>query len=360
VVTLKRVLNRTFERMGLDGPGLDGRRRLVLGAALAGTFAGYSAVADRLPEMPLWADTALTALVLMPAAFALIWLALPLRRRQELLALTAALAVLGALWYAVDLDVAANLAKLGAAALAGWCFLIIFEQLSWVVVVACIIPVVDGLSVWRGPTREIVGDRPEVFGALSVTFPSPGGGAFQLGLPDVIFFALFLGATVRWRLRPGLTWLALTASLGVTIALAVAFDPFGIGGLPALPGLSFAFLLANGDLLLHRRRGDTALLMEVSIRAGDPETVARFYRDAFGTRAEPSDGVAHVWTSWALEGPDGAEELGLEVDDVGGAYRRALEAGAQAIDDPADEPWGATARIRDPAGHVVVLRQTDD
>ena len=76
--------------------------------------------------------------------------------------------------YALDLDVTANLAKLGAAALAGFWFLTIFERVSWVVLVACIVPVVDGLSVWRGPTHEIVGDRPEVFGALSVVVPLPG------------------------------------------------------------------------------------------------------------------------------------------------------------------------------------------
>jgi hypothetical protein len=47
----------------------------------------------------------------------------------------------------------------------------------------------------------------------------------------------------------------MVASLTATIALAVWTDPFGIGGLPALPGLSIAFLLANADLLWRRLRG---------------------------------------------------------------------------------------------------------
>jgi hypothetical protein len=44
----------------------------------------------------------------------------------------------------------------------------------------------------------------------------------------------------------GWTWIALTASIGLTMALAVWWD---VAGLPALPGLAFAFLIPNGDLL---------------------------------------------------------------------------------------------------------------
>ena len=50
----------------------------------------------------------------------------------------------------------------------------------------------------------------------------------------------------------------MTASFGATIVLAVWRD---LGGLPALPLLSFAFLVANGDLLwrkLRRERGRSA------------------------------------------------------------------------------------------------------
>ena len=87
--------------------------------------------------------------------------------------------------------------------------------------VALIVPFVDSYSVWRGPTNTIVTKHVEVFDALSFTFPVPGvdGGA-KLGLPDLLFFALFLGAAARWRLRPGWTWLCLVASIGGTIALA--------------------------------------------------------------------------------------------------------------------------------------------
>jgi hypothetical protein len=41
----------------------------------------------------------------------------------------------------------------------------------------------------------------------------------------------------------------MVASFGATIALAVWLNVGGLHGLPALPLLSLAFLVANGDLL---------------------------------------------------------------------------------------------------------------
>jgi hypothetical protein len=76
--------------------------------------------------------------------------------------------------------------------------------------------------------------------------------AAQLGLPDLFFFSLFLGAALRWDLRVPATWLALTLSFGTTLALATWWD---VTGLPALPLLSLGFVLPNADLLWRRRRG---------------------------------------------------------------------------------------------------------
>jgi hypothetical protein len=228
--------------------------RVALGVELLAVLVAYETVADDLPSVSTRVEVALTASVLMPATLLLIWLALPLRGRRGVLGIALALAVAAFAWASADLDIAANVAKVGAVALAGFWFLTLFERPSWLVLVAFLVPVVDSLSVWRGPTHEIVSDRPEVFGALSIAFPTPGGGSFQLGLPDVLFFSLFLAAAARWHLRVGWTWLAMTASFGVTVALAVTIDPFGLGGLPALPLLCLAFLLVNADLLLRAVR----------------------------------------------------------------------------------------------------------
>ncbi len=231
--------------------------RVVAAGALLAALVAYDLVVGRLPDLTLWWDVALAAFVLIPATFALVWLALPLRRSRGVAGVGLALVVLAAAATAAELDVVANFAKLAGVSAIGFWFLTLFERASWVVLVATIIPLVDALSVWRGPTNYIVREEPRVFDVLSFAFPVPDEGAFHLGLPDILFFALFLAAAVRWSLRPGLTWLAMAASFGVTMALALGLDPFGIGGLPALPLLCLAFLLPNADLLwLRIRSGD--------------------------------------------------------------------------------------------------------
>ena len=133
----------------------------------------------------------------MPAMFGLVWLALPLcdatrsRSRRGGRRRPRAAVVLSAL----DAPVAANFAKFGGDHLLGWLFLKAFEQLSWVVIVALAIPWVDAYSVWRGPTKSITEHHAAVFTKLSIAFVVPGGNAARLGLPDVLFFAVFLGAS---------------------------------------------------------------------------------------------------------------------------------------------------------------------
>ena len=230
--------------------------RIVAGAAILATLLAYYAVVESLPTIPTWGDVLVTAVLLVPAVFALVLLMLPLYGLRGLFPVGVALAVLAFVFVKADLDVLANFTKLAAVTLLAFWFLSYFEALSWVVIVAAVIPVVDAISVWRGPTRHIVEERPEVFGALSFTFPVPGTGAFQLGLPDLLFFAIFLGAAQRWDLRVLVTWVLLVASFGVTMALAIYTDPFGIGGLPALPLLCLAFLGANADLIWRRLRAE--------------------------------------------------------------------------------------------------------
>jgi hypothetical protein len=226
----------------------------VAGAVLVAALVAWYELYHHLADASTAVDVTIVGAALLPATFALVWLALPLRHARGLLAVAAAVAVLAAALYAADAEVAANFAKLAAASLVAFAFLSYFEQLWWVVTIALLVPLVDAISVWRGPTHHIVTEQPRVFDALSYALPAPGGDSFALGLPDILFFALFLGAAARWGLRIWATWALMVVSFTATIALAVWSDPFGIGGLPALPGLSIAFLLANADLLWRRLR----------------------------------------------------------------------------------------------------------
>jgi len=222
--------------------------------ALLAALALYYAFHDRLWDASTWWDIAFISFALIPACFGLVWLVLPLREARGLLAVGVALAVLAWAFHVAEWNTAENFCKLFAVAAVGFTFLKYFETLNWVVLVALIIPWVDAYSVWRGPTKVIVTKHAHVFTNFSFAFPIPGEKeAANLGLPDLLFFSLFLAAAARYRLRPGLTWLLMTLSFGATLALAVWRD---IGGLPALPLLSLGFLLANGDLIWRQARRD--------------------------------------------------------------------------------------------------------
>jgi len=233
---------------------------LAAGRGRVGAFAGLGALvgawfvaAPHLPHVGLWGAVAVVVAVVMPATLLLVLVALPLRDRSWLLlaALILALVALGCT--SAGWGLGANFAKLWAAVCAGWAFLRMFEELSWVVAVAVVTPLVDALSVWRGPTHAITAHHFEAYTAVAIAFLAPGGGAAYLGPPDVLFFALFLAAAARWELRVGRTWLATTGMYSLTVAIANAAD---VGGLPALPFLSVGFLGANADLLWRRlRRG---------------------------------------------------------------------------------------------------------
>ena len=220
--------------------------------ALLGALVGWYESAPNIGGVSLWHAIVLIAFVLMPASFLLVWLALPLWSSRLLFPAGVVLAALAVFFEkVVDFAIGANFCKLGALTLLGWWFLTFFEALSWVVLVALLIPWVDAYSVWRGPTKKITEGHAHVFSALSVAFVVPGGGAARLGLPDVLFFAVFLGASVRFGLRPVWTFLGMLVGLGLTMILATWWN---VNGLPALPGISLGFLLPNADLLWRRWR----------------------------------------------------------------------------------------------------------
>jgi hypothetical protein len=236
-----------------DAPLLAATHRLRLAAfvALAAAVVTWDAVAPHVGTVSLWPTVAIIAAGVMPATLGLILLALPLWSRRWNIAAAAAFGVAAVVTWELNSHLPSNFAKLGAYTCAGWAFLLLFEEVSWVVIVALIIPFVDAISVAAGPTKAIVNHHFEVYSAVAVAFLAPGGLAADLGPPDILFFALFLAATVRWGLRPTWTWLAMTAMYSLTLVIANLAD---INGLPALPFLSFGFLVANADLLWRRLR----------------------------------------------------------------------------------------------------------
>ena len=228
------------------------RLRLAAFVLVLAGVVTWDAVAPHVGAVSTWWAVAIIAAGVLPATVALIFLALPLWSQRRIVAAGLAVFLIAAVWtWEADSHLASNFMKLAAYTCGGWVFLWLFEELGWVVLIALIIPFVDAISVAAGPTHTIVNHHFQVYSAVAVAFVAPGGRAAGLGPPDILFFALFLAATMRWRLRPFWTWLAMTGMYSLTLVLANATD---VNGLPALPFLSAGFLLANGDLLWRRLR----------------------------------------------------------------------------------------------------------
>jgi hypothetical protein len=234
---------------------LTGARSAALAALLAALVA-WDALAAELPALPERLDVGLVALVLLPAAFGLAWLLLPVANAPHLLPAALGLVIACVLLDLAGMGAAFNVAKILALTLLGFWFLRLFEELAWIVLVAALIPWADIYSVYRGPTREVVEERPGVFARIAVEFSIPGEhAAARIGPPDVFFFALFLAAAARFGLRVGATWLAMTAGLALTLLGTVVLD---VAGLPALPGIALGFVVPNADLLWRALRERSA------------------------------------------------------------------------------------------------------
>ena len=222
------------------------RRRWAGLAVLTAALALYTAGADRLWEAGRWPDLLFITLVLFPATLGVVWLLLPLHAHPATLWAGLGFAALAVLAHFAELDVIGNLAKLFALVLVGFWFLSWFENAIWAALIAVIIPWVDVISVWRGPTNYVTEKQPELFGDVSIAFRVPGEhGSANLGPPDVLFFALFLAAARRFGLRVAATWIAITTLLGATLIVSSLADE----GLPALPAICLGYLIPNADLL---------------------------------------------------------------------------------------------------------------
>jgi hypothetical protein len=233
-----------------DTSVLDVRRRILAFVLLGAAVVTWFVVAPHVEKVGLWPTVVIVSVAVLPATLLLVLIALPLSRLRWYALVLAALALgLVALGCSeAGWELAANFAKLFAAAFAGWAFLGLFPDVGLVALVAAIIPVVDAISVFTpgAPTHEIVKNHISIYNDVAVAFVGPHGAAAQLGPPDILFYALFLAAAGRFGLRVGWTWLATTGLYAATFPIAIAAN---VDGLPALPFLSAGFLAANADLL---------------------------------------------------------------------------------------------------------------
>ena len=133
-----------------------------------------------------------------------------------------------------------NFTKLCAAVFAGWWFLQLFEELSWVVLVACVIPLVDALlGLARADAQITSRTIRRVHARLRVAFLVPGEQRGATSGRRTCSSSRSSSAQPRdsGSACAG-TWLGMTFVSASTLVIASAAD---LSGLPALPVLSFGF-----------------------------------------------------------------------------------------------------------------------
>jgi hypothetical protein len=226
------------------------RRSFGLAVACGAALVLLSSLSASLPYLAppagvvLWNALALALLGLLE------WGLLPLLRVPRALpALAVAALAASVALVALEWQPGAVVSKTVLGAAVGFWIAAALERAWWGALVALVAPVFDVLSVLRGPTRVLLEEAPEQLPwftvALAVGGYSLAEGASQLGVADLLFYGLFLGAARRFGLRAGLTAVAMSVSFVATIAAALWWT-----ALPALPLLAGAFLLVNADRLL--------------------------------------------------------------------------------------------------------------
>jgi len=240
-------VGRAASLLGRLGVTPEASNSLLLATALLAALAAWDAYAGHLPAIHDRWDVALIATLVLPATVLVVWLLLPLARLHAVAVLAVVCGATAVLLDLAGLGAGFNVLKIVTYALFGFWFLQLFEALSWIVLVAAIIPWVDIVSVYRGPTRVVVEEEPGIFERIAVSLSLPGeDAAARLGPPDVLFFALFIAAASRFELRVAATWLTMTAAVSATLVATYAFD---LNGLPALPAVALGFVAPNADLL---------------------------------------------------------------------------------------------------------------
>ena len=123
-------------------------------------------------------------------------------------------------------------------------------------------------------------------------------------------------------------------------------------------------------------------LVTVVLEVADLDRSLALYRDGFGLDLHLADheggdqGAADRWvsgrhaaTTWtdgaylhlalyeAKDQPTTGAQVSFRVDDIDAAHAAAVAADAEVLHPPRPEPWGTSARYRDPDGNVVELTQ---
>ncbi len=140
-------------------------------------------------------------------------------------------------------------AKLLFATSAGLWVGMMLTSIGQIIIISGLIILVDFYSVFLGPTKKLLESGGKAIDYFTINLPVFGAPAVsKIGVSDLLFYAVFLGCTLTYRLRRITTAVAMTASFIGTMIIGLTLKR----GVPALPLLSVSFLLSNADLLYRR------------------------------------------------------------------------------------------------------------
>jgi hypothetical protein len=227
-------------------------------AVAALLFIAFTLVSGRLPSFAIRADVIVSMALGVALVGVMVGAVVTTRPSTKTMLVVAgvglACAVLGT---AVNVVGVSDLGKIAFGAGVGyWLGTSLAEltsDLRVIVVLAVAAGVFDAASVFlpQGPTHLLLTKAPQTVAYFVVAFPTMGYAVRDaysgLGTTDVLFFCLYLAATVGFGLRVRLTLVAMVASFVGTVTIALYSR-----ALPALPLLSLAFLAANADLIARR------------------------------------------------------------------------------------------------------------
>jgi hypothetical protein len=226
--------------------------RLRLAAAAAVLLFLYGYLAPHLPAPGTRLSLVLALAINLTLFAALVAGLSPLRSSGMRALLIAALAAgLSVVFTYLGWVPPANVAKTVAAAGVGYWLAGAITSPAVIVLVAGLSAVVDIVSVAMGPTKALLERAPAAVGYLTVVFAWPGrdiaDGYTALGVADLIFFSLYVGAARSLGLRSAAT--VVGVALGIAVAVVAGMR---VSAMPALPWMAAAFLAVNADLLFGR------------------------------------------------------------------------------------------------------------
>jgi hypothetical protein len=200
-----------------------------------------------LPELPENLNALLSALISLTLVAIVVWGMATLDVYGHWLLMVAGVILpFAMLMIAFDAIPFANVAKVLLAAVVGLWLAQGMAARSWIVMFVLASSLADIGSVIMGPTRMLLDHSPEVVGGFTVAIAlfghSLGDARAAIGVSDIVFFAMYLGAARRFALRESASVVVMVLSVALVFLAALS-----TGVLPVLPVLGLFFIAANLD-----------------------------------------------------------------------------------------------------------------